>query len=90
MNNRAAKIPKARPACKFRTRLRSDGRHAIELYPPDAPGKIFGFLMWIESADGKLCTCSHPDFAVQSFFALEEAEGLCEWLNDAYEKEKIG
>jgi hypothetical protein len=84
----ALKIKPERPPCFFKPRQRSDGRWAIELHP-GVPGKLYGFLMWIESTDGKMCRSNHPDFAVQSFYALEEAEGLCAWLKQEYDAERI-
>lgn len=69
----------------FKPWARKDGRFAIEI---TVDGNTRGFLHWIDAQTNRICKSSTGEIC-KSFHCEDEAQGICEWLKEAYEKGEI-
>lgn len=71
---------------EFKPFKRDDGKYAYQIL---TDGNLRGYVHWIESTNGKICTIGRPDMVMSPVWSIEQAENDCAWLNQAYIEGKI-
>lgn len=65
---------------------RPDNKYAYEILKD---GKSLGFIHWIESCDGRICSINRADMVMSPVWSIEQAEAECAWLNRAFIEGRI-
>jgi hypothetical protein len=71
---------------EFKPRRRPDGRYVHEIFRDD---QSIGFVHWIESYDGSICTSSRADLTMSPCWNRKQAQAECNWLTAAYARGEI-